>query len=61
MEDDQRREEKERRRETGRRGPSPLGHPDRKKKQFRSGIVTLHEIRRYQKTTGFLIRKLPFA
>ena len=33
----------------------------RKKKRFCPGTVALQEIRKFQKTTGFLIRKLPFA
>ena len=31
-----------------------------KKKRYRPGIVALREIRKYQKDTGMLIRKLPF-
>jgi histone H3-like centromeric protein A len=30
-------------------------------KRFRPGTLALREIRKYQKTTGLLIRKLPFA
>lgn len=33
---------------------------DLKKKRFRPGTVALREIRRYQKTTELLIRRLPF-
>ena len=32
----------------------------REKKRYRRGTVALREIRRYQKSTEFLIRKLPF-
>ncbi|PCH41064.1 histone-fold-containing protein [Wolfiporia cocos MD-104 SS10] len=32
-----------------------------KKKRFRPGTVALREIRKYQKSTDLLIRKLPFA
>ena len=32
----------------------------KKPHQYRPGTVTLHEIRRYQKSTELLIRKLPF-
>ncbi|KAJ7498819.1 histone H3 [Mycena latifolia] len=32
-----------------------------KKKRFRPGTVALREIRRYQKSTDLLLRKLPFA
>jgi histone H3 len=37
--------------------PSTGAH---KKRRFRPGTVALQEIRRYQKTTELLIRKLPF-
>ena len=33
---------------------------DKKKRRFRPGTVALREIRRYQKSTELLIRKLPF-
>ena len=33
----------------------------RKPRRYRPGTVTLREIRRYQKSTELLIRKLPFA
>ncbi len=33
---------------------------ERKKKRFRPGTVALREIRRYQRSTDLLIRKLPF-
>jgi histone H3 len=33
----------------------------RKKRRFRPGTVALREIRRYQKSTVLLIRKLPFS
>jgi len=33
----------------------------RQKKRFRPGTVALREIRRYQKSTDLLIRKLPFS
>ena len=36
-----------------------LTHPV--KRRFRPGVVALREIRKYQKTTDLLIRKLPFA
>ena len=37
------------------------GYTEPKKKQrFRPGMVALREIRRYQKNTDLLIRKLPF-
>ena len=32
----------------------------KKPHQYRPGTVALHEIRRYQKSTKLLIRKLPF-
>ena len=32
----------------------------RKKRRFRSGTVALRQIRKYQKSTELLIRKLPF-
>ena len=34
--------------------------PKRKPHRFRPGVVALKEIRRYQKSTELLIRKLPF-
>ena len=34
---------------------------ERKKKRFRPGTVALREIRKYQKSTDLLIRKLPFS
>lgn len=33
----------------------------RKKQRFRPGTVALREIRKYQKSTDLLLRKLPFA
>lgn len=39
-------------------GNAPPSTP--KKKRFRPGTVALREIRRYQKNTDLLIRKLPF-
>lgn len=35
--------------------------PARKKPRFRPGTVALREIRKYQKSTDLLLRKLPFA
>jgi histone H3-like centromeric protein A len=35
--------------------------PVRKKKRFRPGTLALREIRKYQKSTDLLLRKLPFA
>ncbi len=32
-----------------------------KKRRYRPGTVALREIRKYQKSTDLLIRKLPFA
>ena len=40
----------------GGKGPAPHKHPHR----FRPGTVALREIKRYQKSTELLIRKLPF-
>ena len=37
------------------------GIPRARKPRMRPGTVALREIRRYQKTTELLIRKLPFA
>lgn len=37
------------------------GVPRARKPRMRPGTVALREIRRYQKTTELLIRKLPFA
>ena len=36
------------------------GYSEPKKRRFRPGTVALWEIRRYQKNTDLLIRKLPF-
>lgn len=33
----------------------------KKKRRFRTGTVALREIKKYQKSTDLLIRKLPFA
>ena len=35
--------------------------PQRKKKRFRPGTVALREIRKYQRSTDLLLRKLPFS
>ncbi|KAK9845297.1 hypothetical protein WJX81_002711 [Elliptochloris bilobata] len=43
-----------------RRNPAPP-EPPQKKHRFRPGTVALREIRRYQRSTELLIRKLPFA
>merc|ERR1712124_238023 len=37
-----------------------MGTPGEKKHRFRPGTVALREIRRFQKSTELLIRKLPF-
>lgn len=34
---------------------------DKKKRRYRPGTLALKEIRRFQKTTDLLIRKMPFA
>ncbi|DBA69935.1 hypothetical protein WJX79_005679 [Trebouxia sp. C0005] len=49
-----------------RRKPVPVDHPQRtggprKTFRYRPGTVALREIRKYQRTTELLIRKLPFA
>ena len=62
------------RKSTGGRLPSPIrsrgrqsdaseaaGGSGRKKQRFRPGTVALREIRKYQKSTDLLLRKLPFA
>ena len=36
------------------------GYSEPKKRRFRPGTVALWEIRKYQKSTDLLIRKLPF-
>ncbi|GAA6009721.1 hypothetical protein JCM11491_001073 [Sporobolomyces phaffii] len=41
-------------------GGASGGKKPRKPHRFRPGTVALREIRRYQKTTELLIRKLPF-
>lgn len=35
--------------------------PGRRPHRFRPGTVALREIRKYQRTTGLLVRKLPFS
>lgn len=35
-------------------------NPEKKKRRYRPGTVALREIRRYQKSTDLLLRKLPF-
>ncbi|KRX06864.1 Histone-fold [Pseudocohnilembus persalinus] len=42
------------------RKSAPLSGGVKKPHKFRPGTVALREIRRYQKTTDLLIRKLPF-
>ncbi|TRM67719.1 histone-fold-containing protein [Schizophyllum amplum] len=52
------------RKSTGGRAPRQAAAPARdepKKKRYRPGTVALREIRKYQKSTDLLIRKLPFA
>ncbi|KAJ7179044.1 histone H3 [Mycena filopes] len=52
------------RKSTGGRAPrkSAAGDaPAPRKKRFRPGTVALREIRKYQKSTDLLLRKLPFA
>ena len=44
----------------GKASKKPGGHV-RKKRRYRPGTLALREIRRYQKSTELLIRKLPFA
>ncbi|GAA5952592.1 hypothetical protein JCM3765_002216 [Sporobolomyces pararoseus] len=54
--------------QTGGKGPRPTGgkkvpvggKKPRKPHRFRPGTVALREIRKYQKSTELLIRKLPF-
>lgn len=42
------------------KAPRPTVKVAAKKRRFRPGTVALREIRKYQKSTEFLIRKLPF-
>ncbi|CAK5275527.1 unnamed protein product [Mycena citricolor] len=51
------------RKSTGGRPPqrAAVVEPPPKKKRFRPGTVALREIRKYQKSTDLLLRKLPFA
>ena len=42
----------------GKLGPPPGG--ERKKRRYKPGTVALREIRKYQKSTELLMRKLPF-
>ena len=43
-----------------RRPPSAAGVAKKRKHRFKAGTVALREIRKYQKSTDLLIRKLPF-
>ena len=45
---------------SGKSAPAPLAQPARAPHRYRPGTVALREIRRYQKSTELLIRKLPF-
>mmetsp|Transcript_4675 Transcript_4675/g.8077 ORF Transcript_4675/g.8077 Transcript_4675/m.8077 type:complete len:145 (-) Transcript_4675:557-991(-) len=49
------------RREMPSEGRGALPIVPQRKKRFRPGTVALREIRKYQKSTALLIRKLPFA
>ena len=40
--------------------PPMAPHQEKKKRKYRAGTVALKEIRRYQRSTELLIRKLPF-
>ena len=40
--------------------PKMAPHQEKKKRKYRAGTVALKEIRRYQRSTELLIRKLPF-
>ncbi|GAX77127.1 hypothetical protein CEUSTIGMA_g4573.t1 [Chlamydomonas eustigma] len=42
-------------------GQPALASPQRKKPRYRPGTVALREIRKYQKSTELLVRKLPFS
>lgn len=42
------------------RRPVPISKGVKKPHRYRPGVVALREIRKYQKTTELLIRKLPF-
>lgn len=44
----------------GATNPRYLNAPIKRPRRYRPGTVALREIRRYQKTTELLIRKLPF-
>lgn len=43
------------------RHPFARAELDKKKRRYRPGTLALKEIRRFQKTTDLLIRKMPFA
>ena len=44
----------------GRGNPDPKPSPKKKTHRYRPGTVALREIRKYQKSTELLLRKLPF-
>lgn len=45
---------------TARKSTKPSVIPRKHKRRYRPGVVALREIRRYQKSTELLIRRLPF-
>jgi histone H3 len=45
---------------SGSAGPTSGGVPPKKPHRYRPGTVALRQIRKYQKTTDLLLRKLPF-
>lgn len=45
----------------GKKTPRKTIVPQQKKRRWRPGTVALREIRKYQKSTELLIRKLPFS
>ena len=44
----------------GKRAPTSQEEPERKSRRYRPGTLALREIRKYQKSTELLLRKLPF-
>ena len=61
VEEGRSRKERKQKRQEGKGGSKSSGLPAKGKRHFKPGTVALHEIRKFQKSTGFLIHKFPFV